>query len=113
MRDALYHRVKQIAKMVDNGELEVSVDMAMMMSDEIQMMDEANEAELLIDAIRTNAAAMYQRDGNSTTRLKRYLAQKRELADSIPAPYRKEYLSAIEDYEKRIAPKKKATRRKK
>ncbi len=101
VRDALYHRTKQIARMIDNGELEVSVDMAMLMSDEIQLQSEAAEAEHLIDAIRTNAQAMYIRDGN-TTRLKRYLAQRREMADSIPEQYRKDYLSAVSDYEKRI-----------
>jgi len=111
VRDALYHRTKQIARMVDNGELEVSVDMAMLMSDEMQMMDESEHAEQLIDAVRTNAQTIYNRDGGNVTRLKRYLAQRREMADSIPTPYRKDYLSAIEDYEKRIEPKK--ARRKK
>lgn len=112
VRDALYHRVKQIARMVDNGELEVAVDMAMLMSDELQMMDEAEEAKELIDAVRSNAQAIYARDGGNMTRLKRYLAQRRELADSIPLPYRADYLSAIEDYEKRIEPKKSKRRKK-
>jgi hypothetical protein len=113
VRDAIYHRTKQIARMVDNGELEVSVDMAMLMSDEIQLQSEAAEAEQLIDAIRTNAQAMYIRDG-TTTRLKRYLAQRREMSDSIPEQYRKDYLSAISDYEKRIERdgKKRAKRKK-
>ncbi len=101
IRDAIYHRTKIIARMVDNGELDVAVNMAMLMSDEIRLLDEAEQAEQLIDALRTNAQAIYARDG-STTRLKRYLAERRESADSIPAPYRKDYLSAIEDYEKRI-----------
>ena len=109
-RDAIYHRVKQVAVMVDNGELEVSVNMAMLLSDEVRLIDDEKEAEALIEALRTNAQSMFQRDGN-TTRLKRYLAQRREVADSVPEPYRKDYLSAIEDYEKRI--EKKKPRRKK
>ena len=114
VRDAIYHRAKQISKMVDNGELDVAVNMAMMMSDEMRLLDEAIQAEQLIEALRTNAAAMYARDG-TPARLKRYLAQRREMADSVPQPFRKDYLSAIADYEKRIAraEKKKASKRKK
>jgi len=113
IRDAIYHRTKLIAKMVDNGELDMAVNMAMLMSDEIRMIDEAEQAEQLVDALRTNAQAIYARDG-STARLKRYLAQRREMADSIPEQFRKDYLSAIEDYEKRIeGSEKKKTRRKK
>jgi len=114
VRDAIYHRTKQIAKMVDNGELDVAVNMAMLMSDEIRLIDEAEQAEQLIDALRTNAAAMYARD-STPARLKRYLAQRREMADSVPQPFRKDYLSAIADYERRIAraEKKKKPARKK
>ena len=101
-RDAIYHRVKQITAMIDNSELESAVDMAMLLSEELQIVDEAQHAEQLIDVLRTNAQAMFAREG-STTRLKRYLATRREVADSIPEPYRDDYLAAIEDYEKRIS----------
>ena len=121
IRDAVYHRVKRIAAMIDNGELDTAVNMAMLMSDEMKIVDEQQQAEELIDALRSNAQSIYTRDGGNTTRLKRYLAQRREVADTIPAPYRDDYLSAIEDYEKRIerktpkptpTPKPKAARRK-
>lgn len=101
VRDSIYHRVKRVSQMVDDGELEQAVDMAMLLSEEIKMVDEAAHAEQLIDALRTNAQSMFARDG-STARLKRYLAQRREVADSIPEPYRDDYIAAIEDYEKRI-----------
>ena len=102
MRDAIYHRVKQISQMVEGSELEQAVDMAMLLSEELKMVDEAAHAEQLIDALRTNAQSMFARDGN-TKRLKRYLAQRREILDSIPEPYRDDYLAAIVDYEQRIA----------
>ncbi len=101
VRDAIYHRAKQISRAIDNGELEYAVDMAMLASEELQIIDEAEQADLLIDTIRTNAQAMFARDG-SRPRLKRYLASRKELADSIPEPYRDDYLAAIADYEKRI-----------
>ncbi len=107
MRDAIYHRLKQVAKMTDNGELDTAVNMAMLMSDEMKLVDEAQTAEALIDAVRSNAQDIYSRGGaGSTARLRRYLAERRDIADSIPMPYRTDFISAIEDYEKRIAPKK-------
>ncbi len=113
IRDGAYHRIKQIATMVENGELDTTVNMAMLMSDEMRLVDEAQQAEQLIDAMRSNAQAMFARDG-STVRLKRFLAERREVADSIPMPYRDDYLSAIDDYEKRLEkrPKKRKPRSK-
>lgn len=113
IRDAIYHRVKQIAIMINNSELEITVDMAMLMSDEMRIVDEAQQAEQLIQALRLNAQAIYAKDGNEIGRLRRYLAQRREMADSIPEPYRDDYLSAITDYERRIDKKKSSPKRRK
>jgi len=105
-RDAIYHRAKQVAQMLDNGELDVAVNMAMLLSDEILLQDQATQAEHLIDALRTNAQAEYARGGaGSTARLRKYLATRLELADSVPDPYRADYLAVIEDFQKRITPK--------
>jgi len=112
VRDAIYHRVKQVAAMVENGELDTAVNMAMLMADELRLVDEAEQAEQLIDALRTNAHNMYAKD-KTTARLKRYLAQRREIADSIPEPYREDFISAIEDFEKRIARSRPARKKKK
>jgi hypothetical protein len=107
MRDAIYHRLKQIAVMTDNGELDTAVNMAMLMSDEMKIVSEAEQAEALIDAMRSNAQDIFARGGpGATARLRRFLAERREIVDSIPMPYRTDYVSAIEDFEKRIAPKK-------
>jgi len=110
-RDAIYHRTKQIAQMIDNGELEQTVDMAMLLSDELQIMDEAEHAQQLIETLRANAQSMFSRD-SSPARLKKYLAQRREIASSIPEQYRPDYIAVIEDYEKRVSKvEKKNTRR--
>jgi hypothetical protein len=45
---------------------------------------------------------MYSREGDRV-RLKRYLAQRREIADSVPEPYRNDYLAAIDDFDQRLA----------
>ena len=102
VRDALYHRVKRIATMLDNGELDTSVNMAMMMSDEMLLMSEAEEARNLISAVKDNAARIYGEGNGSVTRLKKYLAEKREMADSMPEQYRPDLVEVIEGFEKRI-----------
>jgi len=102
VRDAVYHRVKEVSSMIDAGEVEQAVDMAMLHSEELRMLDEAQQAEQLIEAVRANASAMFGREGDRT-RLKRYLAQRKEIADSIPEPYRNDYLAAIEDFDQRLA----------
>ncbi len=109
VRDAVYHRVKQIAQMVDAGELEVSVDMAMLMSDEMKIQNDAQEAANLIAAMKENAQGIYAREGTDGLRL--YLAQREEDLDSIPAPFREEYQGVIETFKPKLEPKKR--RRKK
>ena len=102
VRDAVYHRVKEVSMMIDAGEVEQAVDMAMLHAEEVKLLDEAQQAEALIEALRANAQAMFSREGGQS-RLKRYLAQRREIADSIPEPYRVDYLAAIDDFDQRIA----------
>ena len=101
VRDSLAHRLHDVSKRIDNGELETTVSMTMLMSDELQIIDEAQQAEHLIDAIRSNAQAIWNKD-DGTKRLRLYLASRKEMADSIPEQYRQDYLDAIEEYEKRI-----------
>ena len=102
VRDAIFHRTKQISRMIDDGRLEQTVDMAMLLSEEMQLMDEAEHAQQLIEALRTNAQSMLTREGPTSQRLKRYLATRRDIVDTIPEQYRDDYLAAVEEYEKRI-----------
>lgn len=102
VRDAVNHRVKYISKAIDNAELETAVDMAMLLADELRLMDEAEQAQELIEAVRLNAQAMIARDA-TPARVKKYLAQRREVADMIPEPYRPDYLDAISELESRLA----------
>ena len=101
VRDAVYHRIKEVSSMIDAGEVEQAVDMAMLHSEELRMLNEAEQADHLIEAMRANASAMFSRDGDRS-RLKRFLAQRREIADSIPEPYRQDYLAAIDDFDQRL-----------
>ncbi len=100
-RDALYHRVKQIARAIDDGELEATVDMAMLHAQELQITETAQHAEELIDAMQTNAAMMWQR--NDAKSLKKFLAERRSVSDSLVEPYRTDYLAVIKNYEGRLA----------
>lgn len=100
-RDAVYHRVKQIARAIDDGELEAVVDMAMLHAQELQITETAQHAEELIDAMQNNAAVMWQR--NDGKALKKFLAERRSVADSLVEPYRTDYLAVIKNYEGRLA----------
>ena len=102
IRDSLYHRLKWMGKAIDNAELEQTVDMAMLLAEEMQLMDEAEHVGELISAMRENAQGMIARDA-TPARVKKYLAQRREIADQIPEAYRREYLEAVEDFEKRVS----------
>jgi len=99
-RDAVYHRVKQIARAIDDGELEATVDMAMLHAQELQITETAQHAEELIDAMQTNAAMMWQRDDMKA--LKKYLAERRQVADSLVEPFKRDYLAVLKTYEDRI-----------
>lgn len=110
VRDAVFHRIKEVTAMIDAGEVEQAVDMAMLHSEELRIMAEAQQADELIESLRANASAMFSRDGDRT-RLKRYLAQRKEISDSIPEPYRNDYLAAIADFEQRLAKEDKKPKR--
>ena len=110
VRDALYHRVKQVSRMIDDGTLESSVDMAMLLAEEIQLQDEAETAEHLIDAMHVNAQTMWTRQ--DYPRLKRYLAGRAEAADSLVEPYRTDYLDLINKFERMLAKEARSKRKK-
>ena len=109
VRDAIYHRLKYIANAYDQGELEQVIDMAMLLAEEIQLTDERVHAEQLIEQMRTNAEALWQKDRG---RLKRHLATRREVADSLASPYRDDYLAVLIEYERRLAKDGRQKRRK-
>ncbi len=100
IRDATYHRVKQIAHAIDDGELEEAVDMAMLLADELQMIAKEDEAESLLAAMRSNIERMWARGERAA--LRRYLAEREALVDSIPAPWSDELDGLIKAYRKKL-----------
>jgi len=100
VRDALYHRLKAISRMIDDGDLEQVVDMAVLISEEKRIEEEVEESVTLTSIMRSNAQNMLAR--GSLSQLRRYLAQRREHSSAIPEPYRDDYLAAIADFETRI-----------
>lgn len=111
VRDALFHRVKAVSQMIDDGTLESSVDMMMLLAEEIQMQDEAETAEHLIDAMHVNAQGMWARGDHP--RLKRYLAGRMESAENLVEPYRSDYIGVIKKFEKMLAKEARSKKRKK
>lgn len=99
-RDAIYHRAKQVAGMIENDDLESVADLAILASDEIRIQDEISQVEQLIAAVRTNAQALLNR--GDYARLKVYLVSREDISERIPEMFRGEYLEIIEEYYKRI-----------
>ena len=97
-RDAVYHRAKQIARMADDGDLENAVDLAMMISDELAIVEREEQAEEYLGAVRANASRMVQR--REWPALKRYLAEREGYASTLPSPWREELEEMVDDFRK-------------
>ncbi len=110
IRDAVYHRVKQISRLIDDGKLEQGADMAMLLSEEIQLEEEAVHAEQLIDAMRNNINRMFQQ-GTKPDTIKRVLAEREDKANNVAESYRAKYLEVIADFKERLERESKPKRR--
>lgn len=100
LRDGLYHRVKQLSRMLDDGELDRAVNMAILLSEEEAMKAETAEARSLIDAVRSNCQDLY--DQGDIERLREYLSDRAGKADAVPQRFRPEYEGVLKDYRNRI-----------
>jgi len=100
-RDALVHRMKRIAAMLEDGSLSQAVDIAMLISDELELIYQADSAEELIARVDENFRRIVaEHDGPA--RAKVYLAGRRDHADSLAEPYRSAYLDRIDVLEDAI-----------
>lgn len=99
-RDAIFHRAKQVARWIKNGDLEREADMAMALSTELALQQEWADAEALIDQTRNNCNKLLAR-GNIEF-LKDYLAKREGIADTISENYREEYLAVIAEFKQRV-----------
>lgn len=110
IRDAVMHRVKQVARMIDDGELEGAVDLAMLLSNEMQMVHDEEEAGEFVAAVQANAARLLKRQ--SWSELRRYLAERQDFAEALPPYFRDQLLDVIDVYQEQ-AKTERAKRRKK
>ena len=99
-RDAFYHRIKQIARAIDDEELENTVDVSMLLADELRIQAEQDEAETFMAAVRTNADRLWQLGERAA--LRKYLADREPYVDSIPNPYSKELKDLIKNYREQL-----------
>ena len=99
-RDGLYHRVKQVAQWIDNDDLEAAVDIAMLNAQEVAIMEREQQAEELLDNMRSNISRMLAR--GEEEQLLAYLVAREAYIDSLPSPYREDLIELVEDSRKRI-----------
>lgn len=99
-RDAIYHRSKQIALAIDDEDLDRTVDMAMMLADELHLIAIQDEAESFIAAVKTNAARLWEQGERAG--LRKYLVDREPFVDSIPSPFSGELKDVIAEYRGRL-----------
>ena len=94
IRDAVYHRLKQLARALDDGELEAVVNVAMIHAEEIMMAEMDEQAADVVVAVQANAQRLQTQ--KQWDALATYLAEREELAESLPEPHRGELVRVIE-----------------
>lgn len=100
VRDAIYHRAKQVAGFLKNGELERQTDLALMLSMEMGIQQQKEETELLIATMRDNCQQAYAR-GNLEF-LDEYLARRRDYQNRIPEEYKDEFVAVLDEYQQKL-----------
>lgn len=109
-RDAIYHRVKILARMLDDGRLERAVDLAILLSEEQALQAREDEARLFIDTVRDNLVmlAAKGRETGDYARLNDYLETRSGKTEVVPEGYRSEYETMLKDYRRQIREAKRA-----
>lgn len=100
VRDGTYHRAKQVALSVDDEDLNHAVDMAMLISDEINLMEKEKQGQEFVEAVQVNASRMAAR--GEWDALKKYLAEREAYLDSLPRPWNEELEGLIADHRARM-----------
>jgi hypothetical protein len=93
IRDAVYHRLKIIARALDDGELESVVNVAMIHAEEVMMADLDEQAEQVVSAVNANVQRLNGQKQWEALRV--YLAEREELAESLPEPHRGELIRVV------------------
>lgn len=103
-RDAIYHRVKVLSKMLDDGKLEEAVNMAMLESDEIMEASRAEDARRLLASMEANLKALLERaEANGRfERIIAYLEDRADKAQVIDEEWRDEYEGVLREYKKEV-----------
>lgn len=99
-RDAIYHRVKMLSRMLDDGQLERAVDLAILLSEEEALQARESEARLFIDTVRDNLQMLTARgkEHGDYGRLAEYLETRSGKTEIVPEGYRAEYETMLKDY---------------
>lgn len=103
-RDALYHRVKQLTRLIDNEELERAVDLAMLISDEEQIKAKEQEAKDFIAMVSDNLKTLMVQayETNDYARVREYLADRAGKAEVVPEAHRPEYETLLKDHKRLV-----------
>lgn len=95
-RNAIYHAAYTLAKQIEDGELEDTISIAAMISEEMRIKHEREESLAFVEAVRANAEMMI--DAGDWVRLKAYLSDRTDMAQQLPETMRDEFLDMLNEY---------------
>lgn len=95
-RDAIFHRSKQVAKWLDDGELLNEVDLHMMLADELAIAQQQKDVDALVSAMKSNLSAAMGRGDYEW--LETYIEDREVKGAAIPPQLRDPYDSVLKEY---------------
>jgi len=103
-RDALYHKVKQLAQQIDNEELDRAVDLSMLISDEEQVKAKDQEAKAFIAMVTDNLKSLMVQayETNDYARVREYLVDRSGKAEVVPEAHRAEYENVLKEHRRLV-----------
>ena len=99
-RDAFFHRAKEVAQWIDDGELEHEADLQMMIAEERLIAQQKLDVDELMEETRRNLEEAWARE--DWPWLETYLQQRKDKVGVIPESFRGRYTRMLKDFEKKL-----------
>lgn len=99
-RDAIFHRSKQVARWLDDGELLNEVDLHMMLADELAIVQKQRDVDALVLAMKTNLSQAMSR--GDWEWLEGYVDDREVKGAGIPHQLRGPYDDLLSEYKKEL-----------
>lgn len=99
-RDAIFHRAKQVARWLDDGELLSEVDLHLMLADELAIQQKQKDVDALVVAMKTNLTQAMNR--GDWEWMENYIDDREVKGAGIPPQLRTPYDELLNDFKKEL-----------